>query len=161
MEEERNNLFRQASLDRIASPEQLDDYIRISRPGIWIVLLAIIILLATFLVWGAYGTLPTTIHEVGIVKNGEMICYNADVSNITPSMPVTIGEREGRVTHVSAEPYSSGEVAARYDSDYTVHMLGIEDWNYEVRVSAPDVPDGLTEATIITGRVHPITFLFN
>ena len=40
-------------------------------------------------------------------------------------------------------------------------MLGVEDWNYEIHISAPGVPDGLTEATIITGRVHPITFIFN
>ncbi len=161
MEEEKSSIFRQSSLDRIASPEQLDDYIRIARPGVWLIIAAIVILLAAFLVWGAYGTLPTTIDEVGIVKDGEMICYNADISHIAPSMDVTIGERTGRVMHVSAEPYSSAEIASRYESDYVVHMLGVEDWNYEIRISAPNVPDGLAEATIITGQVHPITFIFN
>ena len=161
MEDAKNNIFRQDSLDRIASPEQLDDYIRISRPGVWVVVIAAIVLLASFLVWGAYGTLPTTIPEVGVVTNGELVCYNADVSGVAPSMLVTIGDVTGRVTHVSATPYSSEEIAARYDSDYTTHMLGIEDWNYEIRISAPGIADGLTEATIITGQVHPITFIFN
>ena len=28
--------FRQESLDRAKSPEQLDDYIRVSNPGVWV-----------------------------------------------------------------------------------------------------------------------------
>ena len=41
-----SNLFRQKSLDRISSPEQLNDYIRVSTPSVWMVLIAIVILLA-------------------------------------------------------------------------------------------------------------------
>lgn len=37
--------FRQESLDRAKSPEQLDDYIRVSNPGVWMVLGAVQILL--------------------------------------------------------------------------------------------------------------------
>lgn len=37
--------FRQESLDRAKSPEQLDDYIRVSNPGVWMVLGAVLLLL--------------------------------------------------------------------------------------------------------------------
>ena len=37
--------FRQESLDRAKSPEQLDDYIRVSNPGVWMVLGAVRFLL--------------------------------------------------------------------------------------------------------------------
>ena len=52
-----SGLFRQKNLDRISSPEQLRDYIHVTTPGVWIVLLAIIILLAGVLIWGAFGSI--------------------------------------------------------------------------------------------------------
>ena len=42
----KNDLFRKSSIDRISSPEQLNDYIRVTNPSIWVILAAIIILLA-------------------------------------------------------------------------------------------------------------------
>ena len=40
-----NQLFRKKSLDKVSSPEQLNDYIRVSNPGVWIALTAVIVLL--------------------------------------------------------------------------------------------------------------------
>ena len=51
-------LFRQKSMERISTPEQLTDYIRVTRPGVWIVLAAAVLLLVSLLVWGVYGALP-------------------------------------------------------------------------------------------------------
>ena len=35
-----DQIFRKKSLDRISSPEQLNDYIRMANPGIWMILTA-------------------------------------------------------------------------------------------------------------------------
>ena len=40
------NIFREKSLDRISSPEQLDDYIKVASPGVWMLLVACIVFLA-------------------------------------------------------------------------------------------------------------------
>lgn len=50
-----SELYRKKSLDRISSPEQLDDYIRVTSPPVWIVLIAIVILLIGILAWGIFG----------------------------------------------------------------------------------------------------------
>ena len=52
-------LFRQKSLDRVSSPEQLDAYMKVSSPGIWMILGAVIILLAGVFVWSVFGRLET------------------------------------------------------------------------------------------------------
>ena len=39
------NLFRKKSLDRISSPEELHDYLRVTSPSLWMVLAAIMVLL--------------------------------------------------------------------------------------------------------------------
>ena len=35
-----NQLFREKSLEKVSSPEQLNDYIRVSNPGVWIAVAA-------------------------------------------------------------------------------------------------------------------------
>ena len=59
-----DQIFRKKSLDRISSPEQLNDYIRVANPGIWMILAAVIILLAGVCVWGIFGHLDTKTEEL-------------------------------------------------------------------------------------------------
>ena len=56
-----NSIFRQKSIDKVSSPEKLDDYIRVTTPSVWITLAAIVILLAGIVIWGTFGEL--TIHN--------------------------------------------------------------------------------------------------
>ncbi len=53
--------FRQKSIDKVSSPEKLDDYIRVTTPSVWITLAAIVILLVGTLIWGIMGEL--TVHN--------------------------------------------------------------------------------------------------
>lgn len=63
-----NSIFRQESIDKVSSPEKLDDYIRVTTPSVWITLIAIILLLTGALVWGIFG--EVTIHnEDGTTEN--------------------------------------------------------------------------------------------
>ena len=41
-----STIFREKSLNKIASPEQMNDYIRVSSPSVWMVLTAVIVLLS-------------------------------------------------------------------------------------------------------------------
>ena len=56
-----NSLFRKKSIDKISSPEKLDDYIRVTTPSVWITLIAILLLLVGAILWGTLGEL--TIHN--------------------------------------------------------------------------------------------------
>ncbi len=61
------NIFRQKNLDRMSSPDQLNDYIRVTTPSVWLVLAALIILLIGMLCWSIFGTVEVTDTE-GNVK---------------------------------------------------------------------------------------------
>ena len=50
-----NSIFRQKSIDKITSPEKLDDYIKVTKPSVWITLIAIVLLLAGTVVWSIFG----------------------------------------------------------------------------------------------------------
>lgn len=60
-------LFRDAALRNLASPEQLDQVIRITRPRAWIALLILGLVLAAVLSWSLLGSLPSTIQGQGII----------------------------------------------------------------------------------------------
>lgn len=46
------NIFRKKSLESLNSPENLDEYLKVTNISGWIVLLAFILILAGVVVWG-------------------------------------------------------------------------------------------------------------
>ena len=72
-----SELFRRKSLERISSPEELSDYIRVATPSVWLILLATTILLVGMLAWSILGTVDvenadgttTTVHPLSFVTN--------------------------------------------------------------------------------------------
>ena len=50
-------LFRKKSIEKVSTPEQLNDYIRVTTPSVWVVLIATALLLAGMLVWGVFGSI--------------------------------------------------------------------------------------------------------
>ena len=64
-----DQLFRKKSVERVSSPEQLNDYIRVANPSVWMILAAIMILLAGVIVWGCIGHLDTTLSTAVVCEN--------------------------------------------------------------------------------------------
>lgn len=60
----KKELFRENAIKKVSSPEQLNEYIRVTNPGIWVTLVAIIILLIGVCVWGALGKIETTVTQL-------------------------------------------------------------------------------------------------
>ena len=52
---EKRQIFREKSIERVSSPEQLDDYIKVTTPSVWLILSATIALLAGIIIWGVFG----------------------------------------------------------------------------------------------------------
>ena len=72
-----SSIFREKSLDKISSPDQMNDYIRVTTPSVWIALAALVVLLVGILVWSILGTVelhdedgnPEEIHPIAYVIN--------------------------------------------------------------------------------------------
>ena len=60
-------IFRQAALDRLSSPEQLDQYVAITDPRGWIALSMFVVLLVAILGWAFLGEIPDQVEGVGIL----------------------------------------------------------------------------------------------
>ncbi len=153
-------LFRKKSVDRVSSPEQLNDYIRVSNPGIWMILAAIVVLLVGAIVWGVVGRLDTTISTVAVAENGDVTIYvkEADVASIENGMTVRIGDKEGTVTEIASSPVAVDDTF----SDYALHVgnLVSGEWVFAVKVSG-DFTDGVHSAEVVIESVSPISFVLN
>ena len=62
-----SDLFRKTALEKLSSPERLNEYIKITNPGVWSVLLACLALLVAVGFWAFYGNIPDTVHAFGII----------------------------------------------------------------------------------------------
>ena len=53
-------IFREKSLEKINSPDDLHDYVKVANPGVWLVIVAVIVLLIGATVWGFFGRVQVT-----------------------------------------------------------------------------------------------------
>lgn len=66
-----NNLFRKDAIDKLQSPDRLNEMVKIISPSNWIAVLSICILLVFFVVWSIFGRLPINVNGNGILlKSG-------------------------------------------------------------------------------------------
>ena len=132
-------LYREKSLKNISSPEELNDYLRMNNPSVWVVLASAIIFLFGLLVWASVGNLETKANAYVEVKDSEAIVYvYGDNASLTKDgMVLRIDGAEGSLRGVSMDEY--GRITAR---------------------AAVNVPDGRYEAEVIVESFRPISFLF-
>ncbi len=100
---EENTLFRKESMDRIQSPEQLNDYLRVTNPSVWVVLAAIILLLVGMLIWSASAQIDSFASGTAQVQNGEMRLVFDDTqkaAKVQAGMTVTVGETSSVISSV-------------------------------------------------------------
>lgn len=150
-----DKLFRQKSINRVSSPEQLNDYIKVSSPGIWGVLIAVVILLLGVCVWGVLGRLETTVPAVVISQEGEIICcYDTDVEDqIEVGMFVRVNHEKLRIEYVSSslERLPEDMTIADHEAGQSVYTAGLDG----------ELPDGVYEAEIVVESITPVSFLWN
>jgi hypothetical protein len=124
-----NTLYRKKSLDRISSPEQLDEYLHVTSPSVWILLAAAIILLAGLLFWGSFITLNSYAEGTGKVSAGKMTIAFDDQTvavYVKPGMVVSAGDTETSITGVGRT--EDGAIMASADTE-------LSDGTYPVRVT--------------------------
>ena len=158
----KNKLFREKSMERVSSPEQLNDYIRVTNPSVWIALVAVVFLLVGICVWGVFGRLDTVLTAGAITEGGQTICYvkESDVSKLSHGMKVQLNGEEYAIAEIAAQPVPMDESFP----DYLMHLGGIAEgeWAYAVLLDGVGgVDGGIYEAEIVIESISPMTFVTN
>lgn len=155
-----DKIFREKSIKRVSSPEELSCYVKVVTPGVWILLAAVILLLAGALCWCFLGRVETTVKATGSCENGTLTCYvSASAgSGVKEGMTIRAGGKEFTVATVSGSPVK----AETLPDEYLLHVGGFSasDWVYVVTAET-DVKNGVYDAVIVTESISPSVFLFN
>ena len=135
---DKKDLFRKKSIDRISSPEQLTDYLKVTDPTLWLVLGAVMVLLAGMLVWACLGRLTTTVTAQAEVRDAKavMIIPYDEAKDIEKGQSVIIGD----------------EKTVREDKT-------IDSFGRAVVVAHTSAENGDHETKIITEEISPIDLL--
>ena len=158
-----DSIFRKKSLDRVSSPEQLTDYIKVSSPSIWIVLSAVVILLISVLVWSIFGSIPDTVKQNALVQDGVAVCYvESDTAvRLKAGMITEISGTNGTVLEISNTPLSADELSKTMMDNGIAESLTKEEGYYRVKAEASGVPYGLYEMVITIDSIKPVSFILN
>ena len=132
-----NSLFQEKSIQKVQSPDNLNAYIQVSNPGIWILLVSIVFLLLGLCIWGCFGQLRTVVQGQAVCESGVVRCVLPDdnAAGVAPGMPAELGGQSGTVAQVSGK-------------ECTIEM------------EAP-LADGVYTAEILVESIQPISFLLN
>lgn len=153
-------LFREKSLKKVNSPEELNDYVKVANPGVWLLLGALIILLIGTLVWSIYGKLDTVVQALGVVENKQVNIYikESDMEKIDEKTIFKLDNNEIQITSKSKEPI----VVDKEFSEYMLHIgeLSVNEWVYVIKAQA-DVSDGVYPIEVIIESIKPISFVIN
>lgn len=153
-------LFKKSSMDRVSAPEQLQDYVKVANPGLWMVISAIVILLIGVVVWGIIGKIDTTVPAAIVTDGGKSVIYigESDVENFKVGMTVRSEGKEYKITDIAKEPI---KVDGSF-TDYAIHAsnLTVGEWVYAVSIDG-EHSDGVQKADVVIESISPISFILN
>lgn len=128
-------------MSRISSPEQLNDYLHVTNPQIWMLLIAVILLVSGLLLWSGFTTIESYASGQAHVSGGEITVTFEDsdqAAHVKPGMEIEVGGQTCEVLAVGTD--NNGKVIA--SAEYSM-------------------PDGTYEARVGYNTVQVISMLFN
>ena len=121
-------LYRKESLERVSSPEELGDYLRVTSPAVWVVLAAVVLLLASLFIWSGVTAVESYAAGSAEVRGGVLTMTFDDAEkaqNVEVGMNVSVGDRVTPILSIGHD--DAGRLLAVAD-------VSLPDGSYEARV---------------------------
>lgn len=125
----------------ITSPEELNDYLRVTNPKVWLLLAAIVLLVVSLLAWSAAATVESYATGEARASGGEVTITFDDAdaaSKVRAGMQMEIGDDSVEILTVGTDEQGNAIASAR-----------------------ARIPDGLYDARVGYNTVQVISMLFN
>ena len=113
---------------RVSSPEQLNDYLKVTSPKIWLLLVAVVLLVGGLMVWSYFTTIESYATGTARASAGELtvVFDNAEkASKVHAGMEMEVGGMQTEVLTVGTD--KNGNMVASAQAS-------IPDGVYDVRV---------------------------
>ena len=154
-------IFRQKSIDKVSSPEQLDGYLKVTTPSVWLILIGIILILVGCIAWATFGEIKSYTNVGCVVTSGDATCFvkEEESTKIEVGMTIEIPSENNEFNIISKE--NSGlNIPDQYD--YLQHLIGISSTDYVFALSGKsNIKDGYYAGRVVTEKISPLKFIFN
>jgi HlyD family secretion protein len=167
-----NKVFRQAVLDRLASPEQLDTLMQVTDAKGWLALLGLGVLVGVALVWGILGRVPTKLDASGILMHsggladvvsigaGQILALEVDVGDYVkkdqeialiaqPELKQEIDAAESRLAQLKSN-YERVKAQGSQDVSLRSQAASKEKQNQESAIAASEQRSAELEEKLVT-----------
>lgn len=117
-----------SDIRRMSSPEQLNDYLKVTSPKIWVLLAAVFLLVVGLLVWSGLTTIESFATGTARAVGGELtITFDdaAKADRVQPGMQVEVGDVHAEVLTVGTDERGNPVASAQ---------ASIPDGSYNARV---------------------------
>lgn len=135
-----SSLFRKSSLERVSSPDQLNEYIKVTNPSLVVILIAIFSILVAGIIWIFCGTVPKTVNLTGAIAenyDNQIRVYSyvpiGTSRRLKEGMEVQISpeyaEREefgyitGKITSIGTDVVTDASILSKFKEPQTVYPL--------------------------------------
>ncbi len=159
-DENRPSIFRKKSEEYIDSPEKLDHYLHVTSPGVWALLLAVIVLLIGVLAWSIMGRLETKTTVAIVSENGQTLVYvpQDEVESVVNYRKAQLDGQELNLDPTSPEAEEITESTNLYIR--AAGKLNVGDIVYKIPVEE-SVKEGVYSGTVTKEIISPISLLLN
>lgn len=107
------SIFRKKSIERLSSPEELNDYLQVTRPSVWAVLISVIVIIAALFVWSFFVSVESYAAGTASVRDGVITMTFDDekiAEKVETGMSVSVGEANAEI--ISVGKNDSGKIIA-------------------------------------------------
>ena len=123
-----NNIFREKSIERISSPDDLGEYLRGTKPSVFVILIATMLIIGGLFVWSYFMSI--TSYAYGTAKaDGRVLLATFDdpasSKYINDSMEIIVGDQKIDIDTIGMD--EKGNITA-------VCICNIPEGNYDVKV---------------------------
>ena len=154
-----NGLFRKKSLERISSPEALHDYMRVTSPRLWMLLGAVVALLAGFIVYASTARMENTVTIRVQISQYELEANEAGeieyITGIQAYLPRSMKDQvdSGMTVRIGREETKIGYIGVGEGDTLFLNIDPQQDY-------LPP-PEGEYDAELVLESTTPISFLWN
>ena len=125
---EDSGIFRKKSMETLSSPENLNDYLRVTNPAVWVVLLAVIMFLFAVIVWANFTSFESYATGKAFASDNVLtITFDSEdaAKFVEPGMIVSVGDTTAEIKTVGRA--AEGQVIGGAEAN-------VPDGEYEVKV---------------------------
>lgn len=156
----KKNLFRPEAVKKIEDPENLNEYIKISSPSVWILSTATALFLIALIIWGVFFKIDNIVKIGAICKNGVASCFVKE-TDYEKIKKIKLPEAIINGQHCSLQKVDSPIRITESCLSYAMHLSGLKpgDWAFLLNFKNGNLPDGIFSGFILLNKISPVSFI--